>query len=160
MKARVAGYISAKAKKAIHDELELEWKKMEARKKREMAERVLKIFLCVLVEQYGFGKKRGREFYERCGKMLSGSAAVGKGQRDDDVCTAAHCHFCSRIGIGDGKLTALGELLTHDTKNNVGTAVTARHGDLVQMPGVQRIVFTDDRDGTLRCGAFHGELLF
>lgn len=71
VKARVPGYISAKTKKAIHDELELEWKKMEARKKREMAERVLKIFLCVLVEHYGFGKKRGREFYDRCGKMLS-----------------------------------------------------------------------------------------
>lgn len=71
VKARVPGYISAKTKKAIHDEIELEWKKLEARKKREMAERVLKIFLCVLVEQYGFGKKRGREFYDRCGKMLS-----------------------------------------------------------------------------------------
>lgn len=71
MKARVPGYISAKTKKAIHDELEMEWKKLEARKKREMAERVLKIFLCVLVEHYGFGKKRGREFYDRCGKMLS-----------------------------------------------------------------------------------------
>lgn len=71
MKARVHGHISAKTKKAIHDELELEWKKLEARKKREMAERVLKIFLCVLVEHYGFGKKRGREFYDHCGKMLS-----------------------------------------------------------------------------------------
>ena len=28
MKARVPGYVSAKTKKAIHDELELEWKKL------------------------------------------------------------------------------------------------------------------------------------
>ena len=57
MKARMPGYISAKTKKAINDEIKLEWKKLEARKRREMAERILKIFLCVLVEQYGFGKE-------------------------------------------------------------------------------------------------------
>ena len=39
MKARMPGYISAKTKKAINDEIKLEWKKLEARKRREMAVR-------------------------------------------------------------------------------------------------------------------------
>lgn len=70
MKARTPVFRTAAEKRAMHNELMNEWKKIEAEKKREMAERILKIFLCVLVEDYHFGKKRGREFYDRCGKML------------------------------------------------------------------------------------------
>lgn len=62
---------SAAEKRAIEDELLNEWRKLEQRKTREMAERILKVFLCVLVEDYHFGRKRGRAFYERCGNMLA-----------------------------------------------------------------------------------------
>ena len=71
MKARIPVFRTVAAKRAVEDELLNEWKKLEARKTREMAERILKVFLCVLVQDYHFGRKRGREFYERCGKMLS-----------------------------------------------------------------------------------------
>ncbi|MBQ2474546.1 MAG: hypothetical protein II513_04300 [Ruminococcus sp.] len=71
MKARVPVFRTAKEKRAIEDELHNEWRKLEQRKTREMAERILKVFLCVLVEDYHFGRKRGREFYERCGNMLA-----------------------------------------------------------------------------------------
>ena len=70
MKARVPGYISAKTKKAIHDELELEWKKLEARKKaRDGGKGVLKIFLVRFGRAIWIREKARSGVYDRCGKM-------------------------------------------------------------------------------------------
>ena len=73
MKARVPYYRTAAEKKAIHEEIMAEYRKIEAQKRREMAERCLKIFLFVLNRDYHFGKKRANEFYSECGKLLESS---------------------------------------------------------------------------------------
>lgn len=47
-----------------------EWRKIYPREKQAMAERCLKVFIYILHRDYGFGKKRAREYYEKCGKFL------------------------------------------------------------------------------------------
>ena len=71
MKARIPFYRTAKEKRAIRDELINEYRKIENEKRREMAERCLKIFLYVLNRDHHFGKKRANEFYNACGNLLS-----------------------------------------------------------------------------------------
>lgn len=70
MKCRVPYYRTANEKKAIRDEIMVEYRKIEAEKRREMAERCLKIFIYVLNRDWHFGKKRVNEFYKACGKLL------------------------------------------------------------------------------------------
>ena len=57
MKARIPVYRTAKEKRAIRDEILCEYRKIEGEKRREMAERCLKIFLYVLCRDYHFGRK-------------------------------------------------------------------------------------------------------
>ncbi len=73
MKARTPYFRTAKEKKMIRDELMAKYRKIEAEKRREMAERCLKIYLFVLNRDYNFGKKRANEFYTACGELLAGS---------------------------------------------------------------------------------------
>lgn len=73
MKARIPYFRTAKEKKYIRDELLAEYRKIEDEKRREMAERCLKIFIFVLHDKYGFGPKRAKDFYNACGKLLEGS---------------------------------------------------------------------------------------
>ena len=71
MKAHVGYYRTAAEKKAIREEVLREYRKIEEIKRREMAERCLKIFIAVLHEKYGFGEKRAKRFYAECGELLS-----------------------------------------------------------------------------------------
>ncbi len=73
MKARTPYFRTAKEKKMIRDEIMREYRKIEAEKRYEMAERCLKIFLLVLHRDYGFGPKRANEFYRACGELLASS---------------------------------------------------------------------------------------
>ena len=70
MKARIPVYRTAAEKRAIRDELLAEYRKIEAEKRLEMAERCLKVNLFVLNRDHHFGKKRAQEFYHACGELL------------------------------------------------------------------------------------------
>lgn len=71
MKARIPYYRTADEKKQIRQEIMNEYRKIEDEKRREMAERCLKIFLYVLNRDYSFGRKRANEFYSACGELLA-----------------------------------------------------------------------------------------
>lgn len=70
MKARIHYFRTAKEKKLIEEEMLLEYRKIERKKAREMAQRCLKIFLFVLNRDHHFGEKRAKEFYRACGELL------------------------------------------------------------------------------------------
>lgn len=70
MKARIPVYRTAKERRAVRDEILCEYRKIEGEKRREMAERCLKIFLYVLCRDYHFGRKRANQFYNACGDLL------------------------------------------------------------------------------------------
>lgn len=71
MKARMSYFRTAKEKRMVRDEVMVEYRKIEEEKRREMAERCLKIFIYVLNRDHHFGKKRANEFYEACGTLLA-----------------------------------------------------------------------------------------
>ena len=71
MKARVHYFRTAKEKRLIHEEIELEYKKIEAEKRREMAERILKVVFYVLSRDLHFGAKRTQRLYNSCGELLA-----------------------------------------------------------------------------------------
>ena len=62
--------LPVREQRMIQDQVSLEWKKIQMRENRKMAERCLKIFLYVLARDYHFGKKRANEYYEKCGELL------------------------------------------------------------------------------------------
>lgn len=69
MKARIP--LNTKVKKQVREEVAAEWQKIQKQKSVEMAQRCLKVFLYVLNRDYGFGKKRLTNFYNRCGEFLA-----------------------------------------------------------------------------------------
>jgi len=69
MKARVP--LPSNIKADIKTEVAAEWKKIQKEKALEMAQRCLKVYLYVLNRDYGFGKKRLTECYNRCGEFLA-----------------------------------------------------------------------------------------
>ena len=71
MKARTPYFRTAKEKRMIRDEVMAEYRKIEAEKRYEMAERCLKIFIYVLNRDFHFGKKRANDFYKACGELLA-----------------------------------------------------------------------------------------
>lgn len=73
VKARIPVYYTAKERKAMCDEVYAEWRKIEQREKRIMAERCLKVIFYVLNRDFGFGKKRAAALYNTCGEFLMGA---------------------------------------------------------------------------------------
>lgn len=73
MKARIPVFYTAKERKAMCDEVYAEWRKIEQREKRIMAERCLKVIFYVLNRDFGFGKKRAAHLYNTCGEFLMGA---------------------------------------------------------------------------------------
>ena len=71
MKARIP--LPNDLKSAVKTEIAAEWKKIQKEKSLEMAQRCLKVYLYVLNRDYGFGKKRLTDFYNRCGEFMKTS---------------------------------------------------------------------------------------
>ena len=69
MKAR--RQLPVEIRKQIKLESERYWREIEPVKRVEMAQRCLKVFLYVLNRDYGFGQKRLKAFYKKCGEFLA-----------------------------------------------------------------------------------------
>lgn len=69
MKARIP--LPNDLKSAVKTEIAAEWRKIQKEKALEMAQRCLKVYLYVLNRDYGFGKKRLTDFYNRCGEFMA-----------------------------------------------------------------------------------------
>jgi hypothetical protein len=88
-----------------------------------------------------------------CGKVFGGSAAIGKGQSEHNICAAANGRPGAVVGIGDRHLSPLGQLLAHDADDSIRPTVATSARYLICMSAVKRIVFADDGNGS------HGGLL-
>ena len=74
---------------------------------------------------------------------LGSTQAVRDRQLNHEVCAAAHRCLRTLDFVDDGDVAALHEVSAHD-RDNMRRAVLARLLDMIEMPVVERVVFTDD----------------